>query len=128
MSGIPRPLQHCTICGHIQQYATCIDCKKKQRKQNYQTNKHKESERAKNNQYYRSAEWRRTREYVINRDYQQCVLCQTDQQLEVHHIIERAKGGNDTPSNLVTLCKSCHTSIGNKNKQKQAQLNKYLGE
>lgn len=28
--------------------------------------------------------------------------------LEVHHIIPVSEGGGDEPSNLVTLCKSCH--------------------
>lgn len=28
--------------------------------------------------------------------------------LNVHHVIARAKGGNDEPSNLVVLCPNCH--------------------
>ena len=28
--------------------------------------------------------------------------------LQVHHIIPLSKGGNNDPSNLITLCKRCH--------------------
>lgn len=31
--------------------------------------------------------------------------------LEVHHIEERKNGGNNNPSNLVTLCVECHNNM-----------------
>ena len=51
-----------------------------------------------------------TREYVLFRDEHKCKICKgksKDKVLQVHHIISRQIGG-DIPSNLVTLCKTCH--------------------
>ncbi|NJO00090.1 MAG: HNH endonuclease [Anaerolineales bacterium] len=33
---------------------------------------------------------------------------QTKTQLQVHHIIPKEQGGNDSLENLITLCTSCH--------------------
>ncbi len=32
----------------------------------------------------------------------------SDGQLDLHHIVSKAKGGSDAPDNLVTWCKNCH--------------------
>ena len=51
-----------------------------------------------------------TREYVLFRDGHKCKCCNGksgDKRLNVHHIISRKYGG-DAPSNLVTLCETCH--------------------
>ena len=51
-----------------------------------------------------------TREYVLYRDNHTCQHCRgksKDKVLEVHHIESRKTGGN-APSNLITLCKTCH--------------------
>ena len=50
------------------------------------------------------------REYVLFRDNHQCQCCHgksKDKVLNVHHIESRKTGG-DSPSNLVTLCETCH--------------------
>lgn len=50
------------------------------------------------------------REYVLFRDNHTCQCCKgksKDRALEVHHIESRKTGGN-APSNLITLCKTCH--------------------
>lgn len=50
------------------------------------------------------------REYVLCRDGHQCQCCHgksKDKILNVHHIESRKTGG-DSPSNLVTLCETCH--------------------
>lgn len=50
------------------------------------------------------------REYVLARDGHRCVHCKgksKDQFLNVHHLESRKTGGN-SPSNLVTLCETCH--------------------
>jgi len=44
---------------------------------------------------------------IIERD-KKCVLCKNNKPLEVHHIIERHKGGDNSYRNLVTLCTVCH--------------------
>ena len=51
-----------------------------------------------------------TREYVLYRDNHTCQHCHgksKDKVLEVHHLETRKTGGN-APSNLITLCKTCH--------------------
>ena len=52
------------------------------------------------------------REYVLARDGHKCVHCKgksKDQILNVHHLESRKTGGN-SPSNLVTLCETCHNA------------------
>ena len=51
-----------------------------------------------------------TREYVLFRDGHKCQNCKgksKDPILNVHHIESRQTGG-DAPSNLITLCETCH--------------------
>ena len=55
------------------------------------------------------------REYVLFRDNHTCQHCKgksKDVNLNVHHIESRKIGG-DSPSNLITLCKTCHDSYHN---------------
>ena len=50
------------------------------------------------------------REYVLHRDGHKCRYCNgesNDKILNVHHI-ESRKTGNNAPSNLITLCETCH--------------------
>mgnify|MGYP000925808607 FL=1 len=50
------------------------------------------------------------REYVLFRDGHKCQYCKgrsKDPILNVHHIESRKTGGN-SPSNLITLCETCH--------------------
>lgn len=50
------------------------------------------------------------REYVLARDGHKCQYCKgksKDAILNVHHIESRKTGGN-SPSNLITLCETCH--------------------
>lgn len=50
------------------------------------------------------------REYVLFRDGHKCQYCKgksKDLVLSVHHIESRKTGGN-SPSNLITLCETCH--------------------
>lgn len=52
------------------------------------------------------------REYVLFRDHHECQCCHGksgDHVLEVHHKRQRKDGGSDAPSNLITLCHTCHT-------------------
>ncbi len=37
-----------------------------------------------------------------------CVRCGSTYYLNAHHVIPRAEGGLDHPSNLETLCVACH--------------------
>ena len=52
--------------------------------------------------------------YVLWRDNYTCQSgqkCKHNDKLQVHHIIFRSKGGTDTPTNLITLCKKCHKDL-----------------
>jgi len=40
-----------------------------------------------------------------------CVICGTNKNLEHHHIIPVAKGGDDHPHNFITLCDEHHAMI-----------------
>nr|WP_245959479.1 RNA-guided endonuclease IscB [Neobacillus piezotolerans] len=56
------------------------------------------------------------REYVLYRDNHTCQRCKgkkKDPILNVHHIESRKTGG-DSPSNLITLCETCHDEIHGK--------------
>jgi RNA-directed DNA polymerase len=49
----------------------------------------------------------------IKRDKGVCQICQRPKiNLEAHHIIPVEKGGEDTLSNLITVCKNCHRGKG----------------
>lgn len=55
-----------------------------------------------------------TKAYVLTRDSYSCQQCQgksKDRRLEVHHIVFRSHNGSDEESNLITLCKTCHTAL-----------------
>ena len=52
---------------------------------------------------------------TIDRDNSVCQNCNkviNQNSIEVHHIIPKARNGEDYPSNLVTLCFQCHKSEG----------------
>lgn len=42
-----------------------------------------------------------------------CKLCSYSliKVLQIHHIVEKAKGGTDDISNLVVLCRNCHAEV-----------------
>jgi 5-methylcytosine-specific restriction protein A len=60
---------------------------------------------------YCSAAWRRTRLAVIARDQGICQLCGllVVGSPDIDHIVEKAKGGDESMGNLRTLCKACHS-------------------
>jgi len=51
--------------------------------------------------------WRRLRASILKRDGYRCVECGAPA-TEVHHIVDRALGGTDHPSNLESLCAPHH--------------------
>jgi hypothetical protein len=56
-----------------------------------------------------------TKAYVLDRDQYQCQSPQKSVQhsrkLHVHHIQFRTHGGGDAPTNLITLCETCHNAL-----------------
>lgn len=58
-----------------------------------------------------TSDWSRIRETVLARDDYRCQDRRSQEHagnLHVHHLIPRAAGGSDEPSNLITLCDGCH--------------------
>ena len=50
--------------------------------------------------------------YILSRDGYKCQKCKIQKgKLHVHHIIFRSDGGTNSPDNLITLCKSCHSKL-----------------
>ncbi len=43
-----------------------------------------------------------------------CRVCGMRQEIEFHHLIPRAQGGDDTPDNIVPLCHTCHGNVTSK--------------
>jgi len=61
-------------------------------------------------------EWKQLRREILERDDFTCRFCGrggrfSDYLLEVHHIIWRRHGGQDQPSNLMTICVECHDKL-----------------
>lgn len=57
--------------------------------------------------------WRAVRAFVLARDHNTCVSCgivPEAGEADIHHLIPRAAGGLDEPSNLITLCDGCHAA------------------
>lgn len=75
---------------------------------------------------YSSKEWRKIREYVLNRDFYICQVCGEINCNIIHHIIELTPANiNDTditlnPENLITLCNQCHDEVHRRNYRKEA--------
>lgn len=78
--------------------------------------------------------WRRICIAVKNRDGHRCVRCGADPEVDytvkltVDHIIPHAQGGSDLPSNLRTLCLTCHKKrIGRANRRGSRLLEARFG-
>jgi 5-methylcytosine-specific restriction endonuclease McrA len=58
------------------------------------------------------SDWRNVRDEALARDGYRCIECRGRENLDVHHIKSRRKGGTDALENLVTLCEKCHVARG----------------
>lgn len=63
------------------------------------------------------SDWNSRRKDVYRRDGYACQNCgrsggsQGHAELHAHHIVPKSKGGSHSKTNLVTVCKQCHTAI-----------------
>jgi len=48
---------------------------------------------------------------VLRRDRWRCQQCGRRTELHVHHRRSRSHGGDDSESNLITLCATCHNQL-----------------
>ncbi len=78
----------------------------------------------------KEAAMKELRRLVHERDGDSCILCGWPYGLDCHHVVYRSGGGEDIASNLVTLCRKCHTIYGHGRKAKayRAQFQEYLSE
>jgi 5-methylcytosine-specific restriction endonuclease McrA len=58
-----------------------------------------------------SREFAALRNQVLERDAWRCQFCGSSDNLHVHHLRSRDKGGDDCLENLITLCASCHRNV-----------------
>ena len=60
--------------------------------------------------YIQTKKWKQIRKEVLERDGRKCVICGSKSRLEIHHkTYENWK--NENLDELVTLCKTCHTTV-----------------
>ena len=52
-----------------------------------------------------------TRKAIYCRDGYRCAICDDVRGLQLHHVVLRSQGGNDSPHNLITLCWRCHAIV-----------------
>ena len=58
------------------------------------------------------ANWDEISDSVRTRDGNRCVSCGREGVLlHVHHVKPRSEGGSDDPSNLVSVCATCHAKV-----------------
>lgn len=55
--------------------------------------------------------WSYISQDIRARDGFKCRHCGANQNLHVHHIVPRSKGGKNHPDNLITLCFDCHSKV-----------------
>lgn len=72
------------------------------------------------------------RDAVYNRDsydgWPCCAYCGKPRGIEVHHYIERSRGGLGIEENLICLCKRCHTRVHQGDTELQNFVREYLSE
>jgi hypothetical protein len=67
------------------------------------------------------AEWKKLAQEIRKRDNFTCQLCGKKGATSVHHIIPRRVRIDNSPENLITLCRSCHNKV-------ERLTDKYLAE
>lgn len=104
----------CRQCRKLIEFKTsyCEECAKKLNKNNKNRLKDKYA-----NATTKTSRWQSLRMKIIQRD-KCCVLCFQrgfieNRTLQVHHIVKRTEDISliYTPSNLITLCRSCHEEV-----------------
>ena len=48
------------------------------------------------------------RKEILDHTWNRCVNCGTDKDIELHHIVPLANGGNHIFTNIAPLCRDCH--------------------
>jgi len=72
--------------------------------------------------FFRGDDWNKQRINILERD-KRCKLCGNNKSLSVHHIIPYRISKNNNESNLIVLCRKCHTTL---ERMYDSNNNKYL--
>lgn len=62
-------------------------------------------------EYLRSDEWKKKRAERLAIDSNRCVICGSNQNLNVHHLRYERVCNEDVNQDLVTVCNKCHTML-----------------
>ena len=72
----------------------------------------------------------RVRDAVLKRDSWEdtpcCVCCGSPHNIELHHYVERSRGGLGREQNLICLCHKCHTKLHEGDEQVKEYCKAYL--
>jgi 5-methylcytosine-specific restriction endonuclease McrA len=55
-----------------------------------------------------------SRREIFRRDHHTCQYCSSTKHLTIDHVLPKAKGGLNAWENLVTACKKCNSTKGNR--------------
>ncbi|MCY8074263.1 HNH endonuclease [Bacillus haynesii] len=119
----PKPLRECKAhgCKTLTREGYCSDHKHVKQEETKHYNKHSRNKTI--TSFYKSTEWKRTRELVLLRDNRLCQRCLREHRFThadmVHHIVEVKQDWSKRLdlSNLESLCNACHNKVhGDRNK------------
>lgn len=66
--------------------------------------------------YYLSKHWRKIRKEVLVRDDYRCQICNSNKELQVHHLHYENNLENTKHYQLITVCSKCHKQLHKKRK------------
>lgn len=101
-------LQACVRCGTPYKHGKrCPNCTRTRRRAYDQWERNQDAKA-----FYNSAQWKRMRKAVGERDHYVCQSCRKAAGKSGHcdHIIPREDGGSDEADNLQWLCHGCHSA------------------
>lgn len=93
------------------------DHRRKYDRRHYATNKAMYLDRdIRRRQRERMVEGKLTNEIITKlfTTYTECLLCKTEENLTIDHIVAITNGGTNYPDNLQILCRSCNSAKGNR--------------
>lgn len=75
-------------------------------------------------EYLQSDTWKQKRKERLEYDDNKCTCCNSDENLQVHHITYERGLGNEEKEDLITLCKECHMKLHELHDMKKPELDK----
>lgn len=106
-----KPKRACAVPNCPELAAVGMYCEKHRKEENHWYNKYGRTDDEKKRY---GAEWQRIRNRYIMK-HPLCEKCRSEQRVamarEVHHIVPIDHGGSHEDSNLMALCKPCHSRI-----------------